>query len=67
MLIEDALKQLPIGRNTIIDQKGTPYISPTREWLENSGWNIGDKVPIYALDGFIIIPPKEIKKEGGNK
>ncbi len=61
MLIEDALKQLPISRSTIIDQKGTPYISPTREWLENSGWKKGDQVPIYALDGFIIIPPKEIK------
>jgi len=40
----------------------TPYICPAQEWLKNSGWAKGDKVPIYALDGFIIIPPKEIKK-----
>ena len=59
LLIEDALKQLPLARNSIIILGDTPYISPTREWLENSGWKKGDRVPIYALDGFIIIPPKE--------
>ena len=62
MLVEDALKQLPIARSKIILMGDTPYICPTQEWLKNSGWAKGDKVPIYALDGFIIIPPKEIKK-----
>jgi len=65
MEIKDALKQLPAGRFTIINQGGTPYISPSREWLDNSGWKFGDKVPIYIFNGFVIIPPK--KKENADE
>ena len=59
-MIKDTLKGLvPLSAPKLTEQDNTRRITLPSLWIPESGYDIGDKIPTYAIGRYLVIPPKD--------
>ena len=62
--ILDTLKGLlPIYTPTLTSQDNVRRMTLPPIWSQESGFNDGDKIAVYAIGKYLVIPPKENDNE----